>query len=92
VPTLARRLDISERNLRRRCTAAFGYRPKMLMPVLRFRRAVRLLQARQAPAVVAAGTGFTDQAHLSFELRRLAGACSSDVANEAIVLSGNGVD
>jgi transcriptional regulator GlxA family with amidase domain len=93
VPTLARRLEISERNLRRRCTAAFGYGPKMLMRVLRFRRAVRLLQARQAPAEVAATTGFSDQAHLSFEFRRLAGACPSEVANgQPIVLSANGVD
>lgn len=73
---VAERLDVSERQLRRRCQAAVGYGPATLRRVLRFRRFVSWADAR-APggdlATVAAELGYADQAHLTRECVRLAG-------------------
>jgi AraC-like DNA-binding protein len=73
---LARELGVSERQFRRRCQDAVGYGPKTLQRVLRFRRFVTRLDAadeRLDLALVAAETGFADQAHLTRESVRLAG-------------------
>jgi AraC-like DNA-binding protein len=73
--TLAGDLGLSERQLRRRCEAAFGYGPKTLDRVLRFRRFLALVAAGPASlADLALAAGYADQAHLSRECRRLAGA------------------
>jgi AraC-like DNA-binding protein len=73
---IAERLDVSERQLRRRCQAAVGYGPATLRRVLRFRRFVSWADAG-APggdlATVAAELGYADQAHLTRECVRLAG-------------------
>jgi AraC-like DNA-binding protein len=86
---VAARLDVSERQLRRRCQAAVGYGPATLRRVLRFRRFVSWVDAggasdgaggdgaSEAPAgdlaTVAAELGYADQAHLTRESVRLAG-------------------
>jgi AraC-like DNA-binding protein len=73
-------LSISERQLRRRCRAAVGIGPKELHRVLRFQGFVARVQASiDEPADVdlarwAVDAGYHDQAHLSRECRRLAGA------------------
>ncbi len=67
------RTSLHARLLHRRSLAAFGYGPKTLARILRFRRAVALARNGTAPAEVAAVTGFADQAHLSREVRSLAG-------------------
>lgn len=73
---IADRLDVSERQLRRRCQAAVGYGPATLRRVLRFRRFVAWADAG-APggglATAAAELGYADQAHLTRECVRLAG-------------------
>jgi AraC-like DNA-binding protein len=69
---LADRVGMSERSLHRRCVVALGYGPKTLDRILRFRRALRLVQSGIALAEVAWRTGYADQAHLSHECRRLA--------------------
>jgi AraC-like DNA-binding protein len=72
----ARDLGVSERQFRRRCLDAVGYGPKTLQRVLRFRRFVTRLDAaddRLDLALVAAETGYADQAHLTRESVRLAG-------------------
>jgi AraC-like DNA-binding protein len=73
---IAGRLDVSERQLRRRCQAAVGYGPATLRRVLRFRRFVSWADAG-APgadlASAAARLGYADQAHLTRECVRLAG-------------------
>ncbi|HEX2313369.1 MAG TPA: DUF6597 domain-containing transcriptional factor [Thermomonospora sp.] len=69
----ARRLGLSDRQLRRRAVAAFGYGPKTLQRVLRFHRAVTLARSGIPPADAAYATGFADQAHLAHEVRSLAG-------------------
>jgi len=76
VSALADRLGVSERQLHRRCTAAVGYGPKTLHRVLRFRRFLAL--AGRSPgfglARLAVEAGYADQAHLTRETQRLAGA------------------
>jgi AraC-like DNA-binding protein len=73
---LARELGVSDRQFRRRCLDAVGYGPKTLQRVLRFRRFVTQLDAAEGRldlAMVAAETGYADQAHLTRESVRLAG-------------------
>ncbi|PZG51093.1 hypothetical protein C1I98_09125 [Spongiactinospora gelatinilytica] len=70
---VARELGLSERQLHRRTRSAFGYGPKTLQRVVRFQRALRMARDGRAPAEVAAASGYADQAHLSNEVRRLAG-------------------
>jgi AraC-like DNA-binding protein len=73
VSTVAARLGLSERQLHRRSLASFGYGPKTLARVLRFDRALALARDGVPYARVAATTGYADQAHLSREVRTLAG-------------------
>jgi transcriptional regulator GlxA family with amidase domain len=71
VDALADRLAISERQLRRRFEATVGYGPKTLARVLRFQRLLRLAPA---PLVdLALEAGYADQAHMTAEVKRLAG-------------------
>jgi AraC-like DNA-binding protein len=71
VSVVAAELGVSTRQLQRRVTAAAGYGPKMLARVLRFRR----LQALPpAPLLeLALEAGYADQAHMTAEVRLLAG-------------------
>ncbi len=70
---LARALDLGERQLRRRFIAAVGYGPKTLQRILRLQ--ALLHRARGAPglAALAADLGYADQAHMTREVRALAG-------------------
>ena len=60
-----------------RCSASaravYGYGPATLRRILRFRRAVRLLDDGLPAAEVAARAGYADQPHLHREVRELAG-------------------
>ena len=73
VPEVADRLGIGARQLHRRSLAAFGYGPKVLARVLRFDRAMGLAWAGVPFAEIAHRTGYADQAHLSREVKALAG-------------------
>lgn len=73
VADTARATGLSERQLHRRCLAAFGYGPKTLGRILRFRHALALARAGLPFAEVAVTTGYADQAHLAREVRALAG-------------------
>ncbi|ONI85760.1 AraC family transcriptional regulator [Saccharothrix sp. ALI-22-I] len=73
VGELAWSLGLSTRQLHRRSLTAFGYGPKVLHRVLRFDRAVKLAWAGEPFADIAHRTGYADQAHLSREVRELAG-------------------
>jgi len=73
VPRLALAVDLAERQLRRRFAAAVGYGPKTFARVMRFRRALELLDVGDPPAAAAAGAGYADQAHLTREAQALAG-------------------
>lgn len=77
VPDLARRFDLSERQLRRRVEAAVGYPPRTLARILRFQRFLGAARSPEAAgrelARLAAETGYADQAHLTRDSRRLTG-------------------
>jgi transcriptional regulator GlxA family with amidase domain len=91
LPTLAERLGVSERTLRRRCVTAIGYGPKMVDRVLRFRRAVCLIHARLPLVAAAHLAGYADQAHLTRELQHLGGLTPGQLrCQPGIVISGNG--
>lgn len=73
VTDVAEEIGWSSRTLHRQCSAVYGYGPAMLRRVLRFRRAVRLLDGGQSQAAVAVAVGYSDQPHLHREVRTLAG-------------------
>lgn len=68
---LAGALGLSERQLHRRCLAAFGYGPKTLHRVLRFQRALGRARAGHDLARVAHECGYADQAHLARDVAAL---------------------
>jgi AraC-like DNA-binding protein len=70
---LADAIGLSERQLHRRCLAAFGYGPKVLHRILRFNRAVDLARTGLPFADTAHRLGYADQAHLAREVKTLAG-------------------
>ncbi|GAA0455247.1 helix-turn-helix transcriptional regulator [Streptomyces olivaceiscleroticus] len=74
VGELADAVGVGERQLHRRCLAAFGYGPKTLGRVLRLVRALDLARSGMPYAQVAAVAGYADQAHLAREVKTLAGA------------------
>lgn len=73
VDEVARRSGLSRRQLQRRGREWFGYGPKHCSSILRLQRAIGLARSGLAPAAVAALVGYSDQAHLSRDTRRLAG-------------------
>ncbi|HEV7627306.1 MAG TPA: helix-turn-helix transcriptional regulator [Streptomyces sp.] len=73
VAEVARVVSLSERQLHRRCLDAFGYGPKTLTRVLRMQKAIGLARRGSALARAALEAGYSDQAHLSREVRALAG-------------------
>ena len=73
VATVADRLGLSARTLRRRCLARFGYGPQHLARVLRLQRALVLRRTGSSWAAVAADAGYVDQPHLARECRALTG-------------------
>ena len=73
VDLIADRLGLSPRQLQRRSNAAFGYGPKTLARIFRMQRAVSLARGGSSFASVSAEAGYADQAHLSREVRAMAG-------------------
>ncbi|GAA2726633.1 helix-turn-helix domain-containing protein [Actinocorallia aurantiaca] len=73
VHVIAVRAGLSERQLHRRCLDAFGYGLKTLARIRRLGRAVSLTSAGVPLADVAFQAGYADQAHLSREVKTLAG-------------------
>jgi len=73
VRQFAEHIGLSERQLRRRSLAAFGYGPKTLQRIMRFRRAVALARRGVPFADVAVHAGYADQSHLAREVKELAG-------------------
>ncbi len=73
VAEVATSMGWSARRLHRHALRVYGYGPKTLARVLRFRRAVGLARAGRSFSDVAAECGFSDQAHLAREVRALSG-------------------
>jgi AraC-like DNA-binding protein len=73
VRAVAEAVGLGERQLHRRSLVAFGYGPKTLVRILRMNRALAMARGGAPFATVAAVTGYADQAHLSREVKALAG-------------------
>ncbi|MBN0044673.1 helix-turn-helix domain-containing protein [Streptomyces actuosus] len=73
VAAAADELGIGARRLHRRSLTAFGYGPKTLARILRFRRALALARSGVPRADTAARAGYADQAHLARDVKQLAG-------------------
>jgi AraC-like DNA-binding protein len=73
VAAIALEAGVSERQLHRRCLGGFGYGPRTLGRILRMNRAVDLARRGTPYGTVAAVAGYADQAHLSREVKALAG-------------------
>lgn len=75
MPLDIRRLGVGERQLRRRCVAAYGYGPQLLTRVMRFQAALELLRRLGSPtlAELAVLAGYVDQSHLTHEVRQFSG-------------------
>lgn len=93
VASTADALGWTSRSLHRRAVDAFGYGPSTLRGILRFRAACRLAWRGVPAAEVATVSGYADQAHLSREVRALAGvplgqllAETGSAANRSTVL------
>ncbi len=69
----AAEVGLSARQLHRRSLAAYGYGPKTLGRILRLQRALRIAGSGASWALVAAESGYADQAHLARDVRDLAG-------------------
>jgi AraC-like DNA-binding protein len=78
------RLDVSPRTLRRHCQETFGYGPKTLDRILRFQRFLALAQRADEPrlADIAFAAGYSDQAHLTREVRRLSGFSPATILSQ----------
>ncbi len=75
VSDLARDIGLSERQLHRRCAAAFGYGPAVLGRILRLQRFLALAKTSGSAAglaQLALMAGYADQPHLSREVRTIA--------------------
>lgn len=73
VAVMANRLNLSVRQLHRRCLPLFGYGPRRLARVLRLGRTLDQARTGASLALVAATCGYADQAHMSREVRALTG-------------------
>ncbi len=73
VGAIADDCGLSPRHLQRRCRSTFGYGPKTLARILRLQTAVALARAGRPFADVSVAAGYADQAHLSRDVKALAG-------------------
>ncbi|OIJ89980.1 helix-turn-helix transcriptional regulator [Streptomyces colonosanans] len=79
VAATADELGLGPRQLHRRSLAAFGYGPKTLARVLRLQRALTLARSGVPYVETASRAGFADQAHLSRDVKELAGMPLGDL-------------
>jgi AraC-like DNA-binding protein len=79
---MAEQLGISPRHLHRRCLPMFGYGPRRLARIVRFQWALGEIRRGVPLAQVAATSGYADQAHLSREVRSLAGTTPTGLLDE----------
>lgn len=83
---LARVVGLSERQLHRRCSSAFGYGPAFLLRINRLQRFLRIVRIRAGQsrlADLAVAAGYADQPHLSREIRSLMGTSAADLVRHS---------
>lgn len=86
VSDVAQRSGLTERQLLRRCSDAFGYGPATLRSILRLQRFMQVAQIRPqlSLADLAATAGYSDQAHLSRNCRKISSMTPKELlASEA---------
>lgn len=83
IAELAAAAGLTDRQLQRRSRAAFGYPPSMLRLILRLQRFMALARAPGNAALglaeLAHLAGYSDQAHLSHDCRRIASCTPSEL-------------
>lgn len=85
VGMMAEEAGLSERQLHRRCSEAFGYGAATLRRILRLQRFLGLARHPGAPrsvAALAAAAGYTDQPHLSRDCRVIAGTSPAALVSD----------
>ncbi|MFJ9105781.1 helix-turn-helix domain-containing protein [Streptomyces sp. NPDC102405] len=82
VAKLAGTVGWSERHLERRFREQIGLSPKATARVLRFRHALRLLDAHLPLSQIAAACGYYDQAHLNRDFKAMTGRSPSRFITE----------
>jgi AraC-like DNA-binding protein len=86
VQAIARATGLSERSLHRELVRWSGLAPKSLARILRMQRCLAALRTGPTPlALLALRLGYADQAHMTRELKALAGVTPRDVRREAAV-------
>jgi AraC-like DNA-binding protein len=86
VHRVARAVGTSERSLHRELVRWSGLAPKPLARILRMQRCLAALRAGGVPLAVLAPTlGYADQAHMTRELKTLAGVTPRQVMRESPV-------
>jgi AraC-like DNA-binding protein len=71
-------LGCSGRHLSTRFREQVGVPPKLFARILRFQKAVRLIDTMPSWATIAAEAGYYDQAHLVRDFRQFAGAAPTE--------------
>jgi len=77
VAAVARRAELSHRQLQRQFERDFGMPPRSYLRLLRFGGALRSMHEHPSLADTAAAEGYADQAHMAREFRALAGLAPS---------------
>lgn len=86
VRAVAQRVGLSERSLHRELVRWSGLAPKSLARILRMQRCLAALRAGAMPlAMLALRLGYADQAHMTRELKALAGVTPRKVVHESPV-------
>lgn len=82
VGEVAKRVELSERQLTRRFTDRIGVAPKTFARVMRLQRAATLLAEGSSPSDAASLAGYADQAHFTRDSSDLAGITPGGLARE----------
>jgi AraC-like DNA-binding protein len=86
IRTVARAVGLSERSLHRDLVRWSGLAPKSLARILRMQRCLAALRTGRMPlALLALRLGYADQAHMTRELKALAGVTPREVVRESLV-------
>jgi AraC-like DNA-binding protein len=86
VADIAARCDVSPRHLNRLMRDWVGYGPKVFATVVRFQATLNQIDhsPTRSPAALAADNGYFDQAHLTWDLGRFAGATPRHLASSSV--------
>lgn len=74
---IARRLAMSDRSFRRLWREVVGIEPRKFLALMRFHRALSMIDAGTPLAAVAVDCGYSDQAHLARQIKSISGLSPS---------------